>query len=133
MLPKSRLAAMGANDRLANGFFIVAAVFAWIAVAQVVTTTYPRDNATAGLVGAGLIGLAMGLTTVPVFWLVWFARHRRIALLGDWSRAIRRGGWVAGVVALFVALRVQAVLSLPIAVFVVVLVLVAEITLSMER
>jgi hypothetical protein len=124
---------LGANDRLINGFFIGAAVVAWIAVAQLVTTTYPRENATSGLVGAGFIGLACGLTAVPVFWLVWFARHRRIALLGDWGRAMRRGGWVAVVIALFVALRVQSVLSLPIAVFVVVLVLMAEITLSMER
>ena len=105
----------------------------WVVVVQVVTTTYPRENPTTGLVGAGFIGLACGLTSVPVFWLVAFARHRRIALLGDWGRAIRRGAWVAAVVALFVALRVQAVLSLPIAVFVVVLVLLAEITLSMER
>jgi hypothetical protein len=124
---------VGAKDRLGNWFFFGAAFVAWIAVAQVVTTTYPRDNATSGLVGAGLIGLACGLTTVPVFWLVPFARHRRIALLGDWSRAVRRGAWVAVVIALFVALRIQAVLSLPIAVFVVVLVLMAEITLSMER
>ena len=124
---------MGVNDRLGNGLFMAAAVLAWLGVAEVVTTTYPRDNATAGLVGAGLIGLACGLTTVPIFWLLWFAHHRRIALLGDWSRAIRRGAWVAAVTALFVALRIQAVLSLPIAVFVVVLVLLAEITLSMER
>lgn len=124
---------MGANDRLGNGFFIVAAFFTWLGVAQLVTTTYPHENVTAGLVGSGLIGLACGLTTVPIFWLIWFAHHRRIALLGDWSRAIRRGAWVAAVTALFVALRIQAVLSLPIAVFVVVLVLVAEITLSMER
>jgi hypothetical protein len=124
---------VGANDRLGNWFFIGAAVVAWIVVAQTVTTTYPRDNATSGLVGAGLIGLACGLTTVPLFWLVSFARHRRIALLGDWSRAVRRGAWVAVVIALFVALRIQSVLSLPIAVFVVVLVLMAEITLSMER
>ena len=124
---------MGAQDRLVNWFFIAAAVVAWIAVAQTVTTTYPRDNATSGLVGAGLIGLACGLTTIPLFWLVPFARHRRIALLGDWSRAVRRGAWVAVVIALFVALRIQSVLSLPIAVFVVVLVLMAEITLSMER
>jgi uncharacterized membrane protein YhhN len=40
---------------------------------------------------------------------------------------------VAAVITLFVALRIQGVLSLPIAVFVVVLVLMAEITLSMER
>ena len=113
--------------------FIAMALVVWVAVAQVVTTTYPRDNPTTGLVGAGLIGSACGLTAVPLFWLVPFARHRRIALLGDWGRAIRRGSWVAAMVALFVALRLQGVLSLPIAVFVVVLVLLAEITLSMER
>ena len=124
---------MGAKDRLMNCFFIGAALIAWVAVAQVVTTTYPRENATTGLIGGGMMGLACGLTTIPLFWLVPFARHRRIALLGDWGRAIRRGAWVAAVVALFVALRIQAVLSLPIAIFVVVLVLMAEITLSMER
>lgn len=124
---------MAAKDRLFNCLLIGAAFVAWIVVAEIVTTTYPRQNASTGLVGAGFIGLACGLTTVPLFWLVPFARHRRIALLGDWGRAIRRGAWVAAVVALFVALRIQAVLSLPIAVFVVVLVLMAEITLSMER
>jgi hypothetical protein len=124
---------MESKDRIGNTLFIGAAVVVWLMVAQIVTSTYPRENPTAGLVGAGAIGLASGLTTVPLFWLVSFARHRRIALNGDWSRAIRRGAWVAMVVALFVALRIQAVLSLPIAVFVVVLVLLAEITLSIER
>lgn len=122
---------MGAKDRLINCFLIGAALVAWIAVAQFVTTTYP--NTMSGLVGAGAIGVACGITTIPLFWLVPFARHRRIALRGDWSRAIRRGAWVAAVVALFVALRIQAVLSLPIAVFVMVLVLMAEVSLSMER
>ena len=125
--------AMQERDRFGNMVFIAMALVVWVVVVQVITTTYPRENPTTGLVGAGFIGLACGLTSVPVFWLVAFARHRRIALLGDWGRAIRRGAWVAAVVALFVALRVQAVLSLPIAVFVVVLVLLAEITLSMER
>ncbi len=124
---------MQTRDRFGNMLFIAVALVVWIAVAQVVTTTHPHDNPTTGLVGAGFIGLASGLTMVPLFWLVPFARHRRIALLGDWGRAIRRGAWMAAVVALFIALRIQAVLSLPIAVFVVVLVLLAEITLSMER
>jgi hypothetical protein len=122
---------VGAKDRLINCFLIGAALVAWITVAQIVTSTYPTT--TSGLVGAGAIGLACGITTIPLFWLVPFASHRRIALRGDWSRAIRRGAWVAAVIALFVALRIQAVLSLPIAVFVVVLVLMAEISLSMER
>lgn len=124
---------MATRDRLFNCLLIGAALVAWIAVAEIVTSTYPRQTPSSGLVGAGVIGIACGLTTAPLFWLVPFALHRRIALLGDWGRALRRGAWVAAVVALFVALRVQAVLSLPIAVFVVVLVLMAEITLSMER
>jgi hypothetical protein len=124
---------MGAKDRLLNLSFIGAAVVAWIAVAQVVTSTYPKQDPTVGLIGAGFIGLACGLTAVPLFWLAAFERHRRIALLGAWGRASRRGAWVAIVIALFVALRIQSVLSLPIAVFVVVLVLMAEIALSMER
>jgi hypothetical protein len=124
---------MRARDRLLNLFFIAAAVVAWLDVAQIVTTTYPKDNPTNALTGAGFIGLACGLSTVPLFWLASFANHRRIALRGDWGRALRRGAWVMGVVVLFVALRVQELLSLPIVVFVVVLVLLAEIALSMER
>lgn len=124
---------MEGRDRLINYGFIAAAIAAWAVVFQVVTTTYPRENPTAGLAGAGAIGLACALTTMPLFWLAPFARHRRIAFRGDWSRAIRRGSWVGIVVALFVALRVQDVLSPPIVVFVVVLVVLAEITLSFER
>jgi hypothetical protein len=69
----------------------------------------------------------------PLFWLTAFARHRRIALRGSWVRAVRRGGWVGIVVALLVVLRVQEVLSLPIGLFVVAMVALAEVTLSVER
>jgi hypothetical protein len=79
------------------------------------------------------MGLAIGLTTVPLFWLAVFGRHRRIAYRGDWVRAARRGLWVGLAVGLFVALRLQGILSLPIAVFVIVLVVFAELTLSIER
>jgi hypothetical protein len=102
-------------------------------VFMLVTTTYPRENPTNGLVGAGLIGFACGVTAVPLFWLAVFGRHRRIAFRGDWARAIRRGAWVALAVAFLIALRIQGVLSLPIVVFVVALVVLAEITLSVER
>jgi hypothetical protein len=124
---------MEAKDRLGNLLVMAFAAAAWVAVWQIVTTTYPRENPTAGLAGAGAIGFAIGLTSIPLFWLVAFARHRRIALVGDWARAFRRGAWVAGIVSLFVALRIQGVLSLPIAVFLVVLVLFAEIALSADR
>ncbi len=124
---------MRSRDRLGNLLFIAAALVAWLAVLQIVTTTYPTENPSNALTGAGFMGLACGLTLVPVFWLSSFASHRRIALIGDWGRAMRRGAWVGGTVALFVALRVQELLSLPIVVFVVALALLAEIALSMER
>jgi hypothetical protein len=79
------------------------------------------------------MGIAVGLTTLPLFWLAAFARHRRIAYRGDWLRATRRGAWVGVVVALMVALRVEGAFSLPIAVFVVVLVVFLELTLTVER
>jgi hypothetical protein len=68
-----------------------------------------------------------------LFWLVVFARHRRIAYRGDWARAIRRGGWVVLVTALFVVLRLNKVFSPEIGLFILALVAVAEATLSVER
>ncbi len=124
---------MDLRDRTANYLFVLLAIGAWALVGVVLTTTYPRQNATGGLVGAGAIGLACGVTAVPLFWLAVFARHRRIAFRGDWSRAIRRGAWVAMVVAILVALRVQGLFSLPIAVFLAALVVLAEMILSVER
>ncbi len=124
---------MEARDRLGNLAAFGAAAIAWVLVGLVVTTRDPRVDPVAGLVGAGLMGIAFGLTTVPLFWLGIFARHRRIAYRGDWYRAARRGTWVGLVAALLVALRVQGAFSLPIAVFVIVLVVFIELTLSVER
>jgi hypothetical protein len=122
-----------ARDRLTNVSVFGAAAFVWLLVGLVVTTRDPLIDTSAGFLGAGLIGLAIGLTAVPLFWLSAFARHRRIAYRGDWIRAIRRGAWVAVVVALLVVLRLQNLFQLPIALFIVTMVFVAEATLSVER
>jgi hypothetical protein len=124
---------MEARDRLTNLGFFAAAGVVWILVALVVTTRDPKVDPTAGFVGALLIGLALGLTVVPLFWLGVFARHRRIAYRGDWTRAVRRGAWVATGVTIFVILRLQGVFQPPIALFIVALVILAEATLSVER
>ena len=124
---------MEARDRLANLGFFAAAGIVWILVALIVTTRDPRVDPAAGSIGALLIGLALGLTTVPLFWLAMFGRHRRIAYRGDWTRAVRRGAWVAIVAAAFVILRLQQVFQLSIALFIIALVVLAEITLSVER
>jgi hypothetical protein len=124
---------MESRDRLANLALFGAAAVVWILVGLVVTTRDPRVDTGAGFLGAVLIGLALGLTTMPLFWLSVFARHRRIAYRGDWIRAVRRGAWVAIVVTVLVVLRLQNLFEPAIALFIVTIVLVAEATLSVER
>ena len=124
---------MERRDRLANIGLLIAALATWAAVAFVVLTQDPIADPVAGFRGAALMGLATGLTVAPLAWLVTYARHRRIAYRGDWLRALRRGGWVGLVVGLFVALRIQDALSLPIVLFVVAIVAFAEVTLTVDR
>lgn len=124
---------METRDRLGNLGLFAAAGFAWVLVGLIVLTRDPILDPAAGFVGAVLMGVAVGLTVVPLFWLGVFARHGRIAFRGDWLRASRRGAWVGLLIALFVALRLQGSLQPPIALFVVAMVAIAEGTLSAER
>ncbi|MCU0477387.1 MAG: hypothetical protein MUE92_01380 [Chloroflexi bacterium] len=124
---------METRDRLANLGVLAAAVAAWAVVALLVLNRDPREDPVAGVLGAVAMGTAVGLTATPLFWLAVFARHGRIAYRGDWLRAGRRGLWVGLVVGLIVELRVLGVFSIPIALFIIVLVLFAELTLSIER
>lgn len=121
------------RDRLANLGILAAAAAAWCVVAIIVTSRDPTGDLGTGMLGAFSMGTAFGLTVAPLAWLAVFARHGRIAYRGDWLRAGRRGLWAGVVVALFVALRVLDIFSIPIALFVVVLVLFAELSLSIER
>jgi hypothetical protein len=124
---------MESRDRLVNLAIFAAAGVVWLLVALIVTTRDPIADPVAGFIGASLIGLAVGLTTTPLAWLLVFGRHRRIAYQGDWTRAARRGGWVGLIVAIFIVLRLQGALELPIALFILALASVAEATLSAER
>ena len=124
---------MEPRDRLINIATLLAAGIAWIVVIFILTTQDPRSSGQVVFLGAIAIGSAIGLTIVPLLWLVVFGRHARIAYRGDWVRAFRRGAWIAFVIALFVLLRLENAFSLPIALFVLVIVGVAEATLSVDR
>jgi hypothetical protein len=124
---------MDARDRTANLGVLAAAAVVWVLVGLVVTTRDPVADPTSGFIGAVLIGLAVALTLIPLIWLTVYGRHRQIAYRGDWLRAVRRGAWVGIVVAVLIVLRIQGLLELPIALFMIALVVVAEATLSVER
>jgi hypothetical protein len=124
---------MQIRDRLANIGLLGAAVVAWVLVGVLVTTRDPLKDPMAGYLGALLIGLAIGLTAIPLFWLAVFARHRRIAYEGDWFRAARRGGWVGLFAGVLVVLRLAGAFQLAIVLFLAAIFVVAEITLSAER
>ena len=124
---------METRDRLASIGLLGAAAVVWVLVGILVTTRDPYADAMSGYEGALLIGLAIGLTSAPLAWLVVFARHRRIAYNGDWFRAVRRGAWFGLFVAVLVVLRLVAAFQLPIVLFLAAIFIVAEATLSAER
>jgi hypothetical protein len=123
---------MHPRDRVANLVVLGLAGLSWAVTLVFLAMRSPRGDPGAQLLGAALLGISFGLTSGPLFWLVSFARRRRIAYRGDWLKAARRGAWVGLVVAFFVLLRAQEALSLPIALFVVAMVVFVELTLSVR-
>ena len=124
---------MEPRDRIANLAILAAAGVVWLLALLVLNTRDPIEDPSSRFVGAALLGLAVGLTAIPIAWLIVFARHRRIAYKGDWTRAARRGAWAGLFVTVLVLLRLEGVLALPIVLFMLALIVVAEMTLSAER
>jgi hypothetical protein len=106
---------------------------AWIGVAVVFTTVNPRSDSFVVVAGAALLGAAVALTVAPIIWIAGFARTRSIAYRGDWIRAVRRACLCGLVVTLLVILRAQGALSLPLALFVIAMPILVEVTLSARR
>ena len=106
---------------------------AWAGVAYVFTSFDPSADSTMLLVGALLLGSAVGLTLAPLLWVGNFARNRGIAYRGDWGRATRRAALVGLVIVLFVLLRAQDALTMPVAAFIVTMAVMVEVTLSLRR
>jgi len=112
---------------------LLLAAAAWVGVGYVLTSFDPRASSTTLLAGALLLGAALALTLAPLLWIGNFVRNRGIAYRGDWGSATRRAALVGLVVVLFVLLRAQGALSLPVAVFIVAMTVLVELTLSLRR
>ncbi len=123
---------MSGRDRVLNLGLLGLAALAWLVVALLLTTRYP-DAPAIQLGGAALLGLAVGLTCIPLIWLAAFALHRGIVYRGAWLRAARRGAWVGVLTAFLLVLREQGAFSLPVALFVCAMALFVEVGLSVQR
>jgi len=121
---------MQPRDRRFSLVLFGLAVAAWVVVGAVGLLVDPLASPSAGFVGALALGAASGLTAAPLFWLVGYARNRRIAYRGDWLRALRRGVWVGALVGVFVVMRINGIFQPQIGLFLLALAVVAEITLT---
>jgi len=77
--------------------------------------------ATNRVVVIGLAAVTLGLLVTPFAFLAEFALRRRIAYRGAWRRAARRGVIVGIAAAVLAGLRIGSALSVPTALFVVLL------------
>ena len=123
---------MQARDRSVVLLLLGVAAIGWGAVGLVLLTVDPRADPAAGFLGGAALGLAVAASIAPLLWLLSFARQRRIAYRGDWTRAIRRGAWIGLLVAVFVVMRLNGVFQPQIGLFFAALALVAEVTLSRQ-
>ena len=121
-------------DRIANFGLFALAIAAWMAVGATLLTLDPVGNTGALLMGALLLGAAVALTLCPVLWLGGFVlRGKGIAYKGDWWRAARRALLAGLVTTLLVILRGQGLLTTPLALFVVGMAILIELTLRFRR
>jgi len=120
------------GDRVANLALFAFAATAWAALGFLFVNHFPSEGPPAVLAGALLLGAALALTLAPLLWLAQFVRSKRIAYRGDWWRAARRAGLAGLVATLFVLMRGQGAFSVPLALFIVAMAVLVELTLSLR-
>jgi hypothetical protein len=105
---------------------LVLVVFAGNAC-PVETATQPCPEAPRNVViVVGLVAVTAGLLVTPFAFLGEVLARRRIVYRGAWGRAARRGVLVGLVIAALAGLRLGGALSVPIAIFILILAGVAE-------
>ncbi|HJP70546.1 MAG TPA: hypothetical protein VJ975_02405 [Candidatus Limnocylindria bacterium] len=118
----------GRNRTIVAGLLLLAILSGVVLVAfaantcPVETLVQPCPSAARNLaLGVGLAATTVGLLVAPFAFLGEVMARRRIVYRGAWSRAARRGVLAGLVVAAFGGLRLGGALSVPVALFVLLL------------
>ena len=125
---------MTGRHRLAVALLILAAILAIVVLVAVAGRTCPveteaqpcPDAARNRVMVVVLAATSMALLVTPFAFLGEIITRRRIVYRGAWLRATRRGALVGLVVATLAGLRLGGALSVPVAIFVVILAAVVE-------
>ena len=125
---------MTGRHRLAVALLILAAILAIVVLVAVAGRTCPveteaqpcPDAARNRVVVVVLAATSMALLVTPFAFLGEIITRRRIVYRGAWLRATRRGVLVGLIVATLAGLRLGGALSVPVAIFVVILAAVVE-------
>jgi len=125
---------MSGTHRVAVIGLILAAVLAVLLLIVFAANACPVETVTQPCPGAprnvvivvALVAVAAGLLVTPFAFLGEVLARRRIVYRGAWGRAARRGVLVGLMIAALAGLRLGGALSVPIAIFIVILAGVAE-------
>jgi hypothetical protein len=115
------------RDRSITLALVVAAALAWLAVAVILTTLSPLEEAAIQLLGALALGTAVALTLWP---LLWAARR---GVPGSLVTAGRRSGLAGLVVSILVVLRALDVVALPVVLFLIIGAVLVELAFSLRH
>jgi hypothetical protein len=123
----------GRHRAIVGGLILLAILSAMLTVVfaasncPVETATQPCPQAPRNVVVViGLVAATAGLAVTPFAFLGEVVGRRRIVYRGAWSRAARRGVLVGLVIAALAGLRLGGALTMPIALFIVILAGVVE-------
>jgi hypothetical protein len=118
---------VSATERSITTIMVAAAIAAWLAVAAIFTLMSPVGSASAQLVGAISLGVAVALTLWPLLW-----SGNRVAP-GSIVTSGRRSGLAGLVVTIFVILRAIDVVELPVLLFLIVGAVLVEVAFSLRH
>ena len=125
---------MSARNRTRVGALILAGILAALLLVAFASNTCPAETSAQPcpgaarnlVIGVGLASTAVGLLVAPFAFLGEVMARRRIVYRGAWGRAGRRGTLAGLMVATLSGLRLGDALSVPVALFVLILAGVVE-------